>query len=49
MVVYFVGGSLGTAFGAAAAEWAGWPITAAVTASAAGAAALTTAIARPVP
>lgn len=32
MVVYFVGGSLGTAFGAAAVEWLGWPATAALTA-----------------
>lgn len=28
MLVYFVGGSLGTAFGAAAVEWFGWPATA---------------------
>ncbi|MFV8048723.1 MFS transporter [Mycobacterium sp. 48b] len=34
MVVYFVGGSLGTAFGAAAVGWLGWPATAAVTAAA---------------
>ncbi|MFV8161808.1 MFS transporter [Mycobacterium sp. 134] len=34
MVVYFVGGSLGTAFGAAAVGWLGWPVTAAVTAAA---------------
>lgn len=34
MVVYFVGGSLGTAFGAAAVGWFGWPATAAVTAAA---------------
>lgn len=34
MVVYFVGGSLGTAFGAAAVGWMGWPATAAVTAGA---------------
>ncbi|WKG03204.1 MFS transporter [Mycolicibacterium sp. HK-90] len=33
MVVYFIGGSLGTAFGAAAVEWFGWPATAAVTAA----------------
>ncbi|MGV0809953.1 MFS transporter [Mycolicibacterium setense] len=32
MVVYFVGGSLGTAFGAAAVGWLGWPATAALTA-----------------
>ena len=34
MVVYFVGGSLGTAFGAAAVGWLGWPATAGVTAAA---------------
>ncbi|WP_232491022.1 MFS transporter [Mycobacterium dioxanotrophicus] len=34
MVVYFVGGSVGTAFGAAAVGWLGWPATAAVTAAA---------------
>ncbi|MEE6168915.1 MULTISPECIES: MFS transporter [unclassified Mycolicibacterium] len=34
MVVYFVGGSLGTAFGATAVGWLGWPATAAVTAGA---------------
>ncbi len=33
MVVYFVGGSLGTAFGTAAVGWLGWPATAAVTAA----------------
>ncbi len=32
MVVYFIGGSLGTAFGAAAVGWFGWPATAAITA-----------------
>ncbi|WP_458687587.1 MFS transporter [Nocardia tengchongensis] len=32
MLVYFVGGSLGTAFGAAAVEWFGWPTTAIVAA-----------------
>lgn len=30
MVVYFVGGSLGTAFGAWAVEWLGWPSMVAV-------------------
>lgn len=40
MVVYFVGGSLGTAFGAAAVGWMGWPATAAVTAAAIGVALL---------
>ncbi len=38
MLVYFVGGSLGTAFGAAAVEWFGWPVTAMITAAAIGAA-----------
>ncbi|OMC42280.1 MFS transporter [Mycolicibacterium fortuitum] len=36
MVVYFVGGSLGTAFGAAAVAWIGWLPTVAVTAGAIG-------------
>ncbi|WP_260508847.1 hypothetical protein [Mycolicibacterium farcinogenes] len=36
MVVYFVGGSLGTAFGAAAVAWIGWLPTVAVTAAAIG-------------
>ena len=39
MVVYFVGGSLGTAFGAAAVGWLGWPATAATAAVAIGVAA----------
>ncbi|WP_238390910.1 MULTISPECIES: MFS transporter [unclassified Mycolicibacterium] len=34
MVVYFIGGTVGTAFGAAAVGWFGWPTTAAVTAAA---------------
>ncbi|MBC7300400.1 MAG: MFS transporter [Nocardia sp.] len=34
MLVYFVGGSLGTAFGAAAVAWFGWPVTATVAATA---------------
>ncbi|MCO5972027.1 MFS transporter [Actinoallomurus sp. WRP6H-15] len=34
MLVYFVGGSLGTAFGAAAVERFGWPATATITAAA---------------
>ncbi|MHC9296691.1 MFS transporter [Mycobacterium sp. LTG2003] len=34
MVVYFIGGSAGTAFGAAAVGWMGWPATALVTAAA---------------
>jgi predicted MFS family arabinose efflux permease len=42
MLVYFVGGSLGTGFGAAAAGSLGWPATAAITAAAVGAAALGT-------
>ncbi|MGV0743100.1 MFS transporter [Mycolicibacterium sp. XJ870] len=33
MVVYFIGGSLGTAFGAAAVGWMGWPATAAIAAA----------------
>ena len=41
MVVYFIGGTLGTAFGAAAVGWFGWPAT---TAIAAGAIALATII-----
>ncbi|MFD5180023.1 MFS transporter [Nocardia sp. NPDC058379] len=32
MIVYFVGGSLGTAFGAAAVEWFGWTATATIAA-----------------
>ncbi|MFC0504946.1 MFS transporter [Micromonospora costi] len=31
MSVYFVGGSLGTAFGAGSVEWFGWPATAVIT------------------
>jgi predicted MFS family arabinose efflux permease len=38
MLVYFVGGSLGTAFGATAVEWFGWQATAAITVVAVGAA-----------
>lgn len=34
MLVYFLGGSLGTAFGAAAVGWFGWPATIAVAAGA---------------
>ncbi|WP_051022590.1 MFS transporter [Nocardia pneumoniae] len=34
MVVYFIGGSVGTAFGAAAVGWFGWPVTAALAAAA---------------
>lgn len=42
MLVYFLGGSLGTAFGAAAVEWFGWQATALITATAIGIAALLT-------
>ncbi|WP_306362150.1 hypothetical protein [Nocardia sp. CC227C] len=34
MVVYFIGGSLGTAFGAAAVGWLGWAATVALAAAA---------------
>jgi predicted MFS family arabinose efflux permease len=47
MLVYFVGGSLGTAFGATAVEWFGWPATAAITTAAIGVAVTVTATARP--
>ncbi|WP_280397573.1 MFS transporter [Nocardia carnea] len=49
MLVYFVGGSLGTAFGAAAVEWFGWPATALIAASAIGAAAVITGLAHVTP
>ncbi len=49
MLVYFVGGSLGTAFGAAAVEWFNWPSTALITAAAIGVAAMITVLARPAP
>ncbi|GAB2668492.1 MFS transporter [Nocardia goodfellowii] len=39
MLVYFVGGSLGTAFGAAAVDWFGWTATALIAAAAMAAAA----------
>ncbi|RZS40919.1 putative MFS family arabinose efflux permease [Herbihabitans rhizosphaerae] len=42
MIVYFVGGSIGTAFGAAAVDWVGWPATAGITVTAIAAAALIT-------
>lgn len=45
MMVYFVGGSLGTAFGAAAVEWFGWTATATIAALAIGVAAILVAIA----
>ncbi|WP_280356864.1 MFS transporter [Nocardia otitidiscaviarum] len=44
MVVYFVGGSLGTAFGAAAVDWFGWAATAALAAAAIALAAAATAL-----
>lgn len=44
MVVYFIGGSVGTAFGAAAVGWMGWSATAAVTAAAIAAAIVLTAV-----
>ncbi|WP_324190201.1 MFS transporter [Nocardia cyriacigeorgica] len=44
MLVYFVGGSLGTACGAAAVEWFGWPATAAIAVGAIGLAAAITGI-----
>jgi hypothetical protein len=34
MLVYFIGGTLGTAFGAAAVGWFGWPATTAIAAGA---------------
>jgi predicted MFS family arabinose efflux permease len=42
MLVYFIGGSLGTAFGAAAVEWFGWPTTTLVAAAAIASAAVIT-------
>ncbi|MEU4315483.1 MFS transporter [Nocardia sp. NPDC024068] len=49
MLVYFIGGSLGTAFGAAAVEWFGWAATALITAAAIGVAAMITVLAPPTP
>ncbi|MUM22147.1 MFS transporter [Mycobacterium sp. CBMA271] len=46
MVVYFVGGSLGTAFGATAVEWFGWHVTVAFAAGAIALAGLITVLAR---
>ncbi|MET8911006.1 MFS transporter [Micromonospora sp. NPDC004551] len=43
MSVYFVGGSLGTAFGAASVEWFGWPATAVISVAAIGVAGTITA------
>jgi predicted MFS family arabinose efflux permease len=45
MLVYFIGGSVGTAFGAAAVGWFGWPTTAAIAAAAIAVAAAITAAA----
>ena len=46
MLVYFIGGTLGTAFGAAAVEWFGWPTTTAFAAGAIVLALIVTATAR---
>jgi predicted MFS family arabinose efflux permease len=46
MLVYFVGGTLGTAFGAAAVGWFGWPATTAIAAGAIALAMIVTAGAR---
>ncbi len=48
MLVYFVGGSLGTAFGAAAVGWFGWSTTAVITAVTIGVAGMIT-VGTPVP
>jgi predicted MFS family arabinose efflux permease len=47
MLVYFIGGTLGTAFGAAAVGWFGWPATAAIAAGAIALAMIVTVGARP--
>ena len=47
MLVYFIGGTLGTAFGAAAVGWFGWPATIAVAVGAIALAIITTIAARP--
>jgi hypothetical protein len=47
MLVYFIGGTLGTAFGAAAVGWFGWPATIAVVVGAIALAIITTIAARP--
>jgi predicted MFS family arabinose efflux permease len=47
MLVYFIGGTLGTAFGAAAVGWFGWPATTAVAACAIALAMIITVAARP--
>jgi predicted MFS family arabinose efflux permease len=46
MLVYFVGGTLGTAFGAAAVGWFGWPATTAIAACAIALAMIVTATVR---
>lgn len=47
MLVYFVGGSGGTAFGGAAVGWFGWPATTAVAACAISLALIVTVAVRP--
>jgi predicted MFS family arabinose efflux permease len=47
MLVYFIGGSIGTAFGAAAVDWFGWATTAAICAAAIALAAAITAVSSP--
>jgi predicted MFS family arabinose efflux permease len=47
MLVYFIGGTLGTAFGAAAVGWFGWAATTAFAAGAITLALVITAAARP--
>jgi predicted MFS family arabinose efflux permease len=47
MLVYFIGGTLGTAFGAAAVGWFGWPATTAIAAGAIALAMIITVAARP--
>ncbi|MEV6969102.1 MFS transporter [Hamadaea sp. NPDC051192] len=49
MVAYFVGGSLGTMFGAAAVAWFGWATTTSITTAAIAVAAVVTMTARPTP
>lgn len=46
MLVYFIGGTLGTAFGTAAVGWFGWPATVAVSAAAIALAVIVTVAAR---
>jgi predicted MFS family arabinose efflux permease len=47
MLIYFVGGSLGSAFGAAAVEWIGWRASTAIAACAIALAMIITVAARP--